>query len=123
MNTVTTAPTSAASASTTLGPTDTFFRRHIPHTAGETTEMLAACGYGSMAEFLTASVPSTIRLARGIEIDDPTRTGTHAERGEAETLAALKAMAGKNEIWRSYLGMGYHDTITPPVIQIGRAHV
>ena len=116
MNTVTTAPTSAANASTTLGPTDTFFRRHIPHTAGETAEMLSACGYGTMAEFLTATVPATIRLGREIEIDDPTRTGAHAERGEAETLGALKALAGRNKVYRSYIGMGYSDTIVPGVI-------
>ena len=95
MTTVTTAPISTASA-TTLGPTDTFFRRHIPHTAAETAALLGTCGYTSMAEFIAAAVPSTIRLGREMVIDDPTRTGAHEERGEAdETLGALKALAAE----------------------------
>ncbi|MFZ9915295.1 MAG: glycine dehydrogenase, partial [Phycisphaerales bacterium] len=118
--TPTTSPVTTAStmstAATTLGPTDTFFRRHIPHTGAEIASMLGACGYTTMAEFLKATVPSTIRLDREMEIDDPTRTGTHAERGEAETLAALKALAQQNRVFRSYIGMGYTDTIVPGVI-------
>ncbi|MFM7134842.1 MAG: aminomethyl-transferring glycine dehydrogenase, partial [Planctomycetota bacterium] len=113
---MTTAPLSNASAATTLGPTDTFFRRHIPHTGAETASMLAACGYPTMDAFLGAAIPAQIRLDRAMEIDDPTRSGSHDERGEAETLAALKRLAQKNRVHRSFIGMGYVDTIVPGVI-------
>ena len=127
MTTVTTASTPSSTPSststhlsfgpaTTLGPTDTFYRRHVPHTATETVDMLGACGYSSMTYFIAAAVPSTIRLGREIVIDDPTRTGAHEERGEAETLGALKALARRNKVFRSYIGMGYVDTIVPGVI-------
>ena len=116
MTTVTTAPTSTAPATTTLGPTDTFYRRHIPHTAAETSTMLGTCGYPSMEPFIKAAVPATIRLAREIEIDDPTISVRGVERGEAETLAALHELGRKNKIFHSYIGMGYVDTVVPGVI-------
>ena len=116
MTTVTTAPTSTAPATTTLGPTDTFYRRHIPHTAAETSTMLGTCGYPSMDPFIKAAVPATIRLAREIEIDDPTISVRGVERGEAETLAALHELGRKNKIFHSYIGMGYVDTVVPGVI-------
>ena len=115
MHTVTTAPTSTAAA-TTLGPTDTFYRRHIPHTATETAAMLGTCGYTTLSAFISAAIPASIRLGRELDIDDPTRTGNFAERGEAETLAALKALAQRNIVNRSFIGMGYTDTIVPGVI-------
>ncbi len=116
MTTVTTASTSTAPATTTLGPTDTFYRRHIPHTAAETSTMLGTCGYPSMDPFIKAAVPATIRLAREIEIDDPTISVRGVERGEAETLAALHELGRKNKIFHSYIGMGYVDTVVPGVI-------
>ena len=116
MTTVTTAPTMTAPATTTLGPTDTFYRRHIPHTAAEAQAMLGACGYASMEQFIAASVPGTIRLSRPMEIDDPTVTVAGVERGEAETLVALKRLAQQNKVHRSFIGMGYTDTVVPGVI-------
>ncbi|MFM2164379.1 MAG: hypothetical protein RL325_816, partial [Planctomycetota bacterium] len=116
MTTVTTAPTMTAPASTTLGPTDTFYRRHIPHTAAETSAMLGACGYPAMEPFIAAAVPASIRLVREMEIDDPTVTMKGIERGEAETLAALRRLAQQNKVHRSFIGMGYTDTIVPGVI-------
>ena len=115
MTTVTTAPTSTASA-TTLGPTDTFFARHNPQSPADVAAMLGAVGYPSIDALLSAAVPGSIRLDRAMEIDDPTRTGPFAERGEAETLAALKALASRNKVHRSFIGMGYTDTVVPGVI-------
>ncbi len=115
MPTVTTAPTSLASH-TTLGPTDTFVRRHISHSCAETKAMLTACGYSTLSSFIDAALPRSIRLSSEMVIDDPTRVGTHTERGEAETLRAIKALASRNTVNRSYIGMGYTDTIIPGVI-------
>ncbi len=78
--------------------------------------MLATLGCRSMAELIDTAIPAGIRLRRELTITDPTNAQRFPMRGEAETLAALKKLADQNEIWRSYLGMGYHDTITPPVI-------
>ena len=116
MPTVTTAPTSLASA-TTLGPTDTFVRRHISHSCAETTALLTACGYSTLSSFIEAALPSSIRLTSEIVIDDPTNTCANPERGEFETLRALKALASQNIVNRSFIGMGYTDTIVPGVIQ------
>jgi glycine dehydrogenase len=116
MTTVTTAPTMTAPVPTTLGPTDTFYRRHIPHTAAETSAMLGQCGYASMAQFIGAALPATIRLARELEIDDPTVSIAGVERGEAETLLALHDLSRKNKLFHSYIGMGYVDTVVPGVL-------
>ena len=116
MTTVTTAPTMTAPVPTTLGPTDTFYRRHIPHTAADTSAMLGQCGYASMAQFIGAALPATIRLAREIEIDDPTVSIAGVERGEAETLLALHDLSRKNKLFHSYIGMGYVDTVVPGVL-------
>jgi glycine dehydrogenase len=56
-----------------------------------------------------ATVPEAIRLRRPLQLGPP--------RGEHELLAELKSIASRNEVVRSFIGMGYYDTITPPVIQ------
>ncbi|MSR40857.1 MAG: glycine dehydrogenase (aminomethyl-transferring) [Phycisphaerales bacterium] len=115
MNTVKNAPTSNSSLSL-LGPTDTFFHRHVPHTQEDVAAMLGACGYSDLSAFLNHAIPTSIRSTRPMEIDDPTKSGNFAARGEAETLTAIKALASKNKVFRSYIGMGYTDTIVPGVI-------
>ena len=115
MNTVKNSPTSTPSLST-FGPTDTFFHRHVPHTQEDVAAMLGACGYSDLTAFLRHAIPASIRSTRALELEDPTRTGSFATRGEAETLRALKTLASKNQVFRSYIGMGYTDTAVPGVI-------
>ena len=116
MQTSSKAPTTAANIPGPLDPLDTFARRHLGLTAEEEKGMLATIGCASMAELIDAAIPAGIRLRRELDITDPTNGQKFAQRGEAETLAALQRLADQNQIWRSYLGMGYHDTITPAVI-------
>jgi glycine dehydrogenase len=71
--------------------------------------MLGTIGYPTLDALIDATIPEAIRLRRPLAI--------HAGRSEHEALAALRAIAVKNRIFRSYLGYGYHDTLTPPVIQ------
>jgi glycine dehydrogenase len=71
--------------------------------------MLEPLGFQSLDALIDAVVPEAIRLRRPLALP-PART-------EAEALAALRAIAAKNQRFRSYIGMGYHDTITPTVIQ------
>src|SRR2546421_9235584 len=92
-----------------LKPSDTFVRRHIGPSPQDVREMLDAIGADSLEELVEQTVPTSIRLNRPLNLGEP--------RGELELLQELKAIALKNKVFRSYIGMGYSDTITPPVIQ------
>jgi len=95
-----------------LGPTDTFVRRHLGPREEEIAEMLAVLGLGSLDELVEQAVPRGIRLGR------PLDQGLLPDgRGEHELLAELRRVAGRNRLLRSYIGLGYHGTITPAVIQ------
>ena len=71
--------------------------------------MLELLGYRTLDALIDATIPKRIRMAKPLAI--------HGARTEFEALRAMREMAHSNEIYRSYLGMGYADTITPPVIQ------
>jgi glycine dehydrogenase len=103
---ITTAADTAAEA--VLAPSDTFVHRHIGPSAADVRAMLAAIGYDSLDEMVDATVPAAIRMNRPLDIGEP--------RGEFELLGELKAMADQNRVMRSMIGMGYSDTITPPII-------
>ena len=87
---------------------DEFIGRHIGPCASEMTAMLAAIGAASLDELIDQTVPAAIRLPGDLPLPAPRR--------EHEALADLKAMAAKNVINRSCIGMGYYDTLTPKVI-------
>ncbi len=70
--------------------------------------MFAAVGVGSLDELIDQTVPANIRTARPLALPPA--------HSEADALARLSAYVEKNQVFRSYLGMGYSDTITPPVI-------
>ena len=90
------------------GP-DSFVPRHVGPNEAEVREMLAAIGYETLDDLIDATIPEAIRFRRPLAI--------HAGRSEHEALAALRTIARKNRVFRSFLGYGYHDTVTPPVIQ------
>ncbi|HSU17289.1 aminomethyl-transferring glycine dehydrogenase [Longimicrobium sp.] len=92
-----------------LTHTDTFVRRHIGPDAGEVAEMLDTLGYDTLDELIGATVPASIRLNRSLELGP--------ERSEYELLNELRKIAQRNKVFRSFIGMGYHDTIVPAVIQ------
>lgn len=94
-----------SSASTTG---DSFIPRHLGPNAAEQKAMLAALGYPSLDAFIDAVVPEAIRFRGTLQ--------TGAGQTEAEVLASLRAMAARNRIYRSYIGMGYYGTHTPNVI-------
>jgi glycine dehydrogenase len=95
-------------ADSLLAPTDTFVRRHIGPNADDLREMLQTIAADSLEELIDQTIPSSIRLKKPLKIGEP--------RGETETLDELKAIASKNKVFRSFIGQGYYDTITPPVI-------
>ncbi len=93
---------------TTLLASDTFAPRHLGPRQQEIDAMLAAIGLGSLEELADATVPAGIRLGRPLELG-PALT-------EHRLLEELKTLASDNQVFRSFIGQGYYDTITPPVI-------
>jgi glycine dehydrogenase len=92
-----------------LAHPDRFALRHIGPSEEEVTEMLRVVGAASLDELIDQTIPSSIRFRRALDL--PPAQSEHA------LLEALDAIAAKNEVWKSYIGMGYSDCITPPVIQ------
>jgi glycine dehydrogenase len=90
-------------------PLDTFARRHIGPNQAETAAMLQTLGFTGLDALVDAAIPEQIRLSRPLELPAP--------RGEHQVLVDLKTMAARNQVFRSFIGTGYHDCITPPVIQ------
>src|SRR6185369_8561370 len=88
---------------------DRFVNRHIGPSAAEIDEMLAVLGHRSLDGLVDAAVPANIRLGKPLNLP--------AGRSEFGVLNALRAIAAQNQVFRSYIGLGYHDCITPPVIQ------
>src|SRR6476660_101281 len=93
----------AAGTPDSLGPTDTFVRRHIGPRGSEIQEMLRLLGCESLDELIEQTIPAAIRLKKPLNIGEP--------RGEFELLENLRKIAVKNKVFRSYIGMGYSDTI------------
>ncbi|MGQ4647296.1 aminomethyl-transferring glycine dehydrogenase [Lyngbya aestuarii] len=92
-----------------LATTEAFATRHIGPNADEIEQMLAALGFSSLDDLINRTVPSAIRFNQPLNL--PAALSEHA------ALAKLKEIASKNQVFRSLIGMGYHDCITPPVIQ------
>ncbi len=92
-----------------LAPTDTFPRRHQGDNAADTAAMLASLGYPSLDALTDATVPPHIRLDRPLDLPPAL--------GESAALAELRRIGSQNKIFRSFIGLGYYDTLTPPVIQ------
>jgi glycine dehydrogenase len=91
-----------------LSHPDRFSRRHIGPSDADVAEMLPTLGASSLEELIAQTVPATIRFERSLDLP--------AAGSEREMLDELRAIAGKNRVLRSYLGMGYSGTVTPPVI-------
>ena len=94
---------------TALEQADAFVGRHIGPREDDLAAMLETVGYESLDALMDAAVPEAIRAE--IPEDFP------ESRTERDVLAALAELAGRNRVARSMIGLGYHDTITPPVIQ------
>ncbi len=89
-----------------------FADRHIGPRGEEIDQMLEALGLPSLDALVDRAVPAAIRSggpAGGLELPPAA--------SEAETLVELDEIAGSNEVLRSFIGMGYHGCVTPPVIQ------
>jgi glycine dehydrogenase len=92
-----------------LAPTGDFIQRHIGPDDREVELMLQTLGLASVDDLIDQTIPKSIRLKKPPAIGRPLN--------EHELLSDLRALAEKNTVNRSFIGMGYYGTITPPVIQ------
>src|SRR6185295_11690489 len=92
-----------------LKPLDSFVDRHIGPSDADIRDMLSAIGVASLDELVSRTVPENIRTKKSLALS-PSST-------EHEQLARLKKIASRNKVFRTYIGMGYSDCITPAVIQ------
>ncbi len=86
---------------------DAFTRRHIGPDQGEQQAMLEAQGLQTLNDMIGQTVPAAIRTA-GLS--------TQQQQSEAEALASLRKLADENKVNKSYIGMGYYNTLIPNVI-------
>ncbi|NMF61313.1 aminomethyl-transferring glycine dehydrogenase [Brasilonema octagenarum] len=85
-----------------------FQERHIGSSSSDIKHLLEVLGYGTLDEVIDQAVPQAIRLSDSLELPEA--------ENEYAALAQLKEIASKNQVFRSFIGMGYYDCITPPVI-------
>jgi glycine dehydrogenase len=90
-------------------PTDLFVRRHIGPGDAEVSAMLKLMGFSRLEELVDAVLPRSIRVKKRLELPEA--------KSEYEMLAEIGTLASRNQVFRSYIGMGYSDCVTPPVIQ------
>jgi glycine dehydrogenase len=85
-----------------------FLERHLGPNSHDIRQMLELLGFSSLDALIDRTVPQAIRLQQTLQLPDA--------QSEYAALAKLKNIAAKNQVCRSYIGMGYYDCITPPVI-------
>src|SRR3977135_3431751 len=88
---------------------DDFLRRHIGPAEDEIGAMLRELGIEDLDALVDATVPKNIRFDRPLDFPEA--------KSEAEALDELRAISKKNKVARSFIGAGYSDCVTPPVIQ------
>lgn len=86
-----------------------FVQRHIGPTEKQQRAMAREIGYDSLAALIEDTVPTAIRRAQPMDLPGPC--------SEQEVIARLRDIAQQNTLYRSFIGMGYHGTVTPAVIQ------
>ncbi|MGB7249072.1 MAG: glycine dehydrogenase (aminomethyl-transferring), partial [Phormidesmis sp.] len=89
--------------------TERFAHRHLGPTTADIKQMLAVLGVESVEALIAAAVPAGIRLSQSLAIE--------AGLSETQALAKIADIAAQNQVYRSYIGLGYANCITPPVIQ------
>src|SRR6267142_23967 len=88
---------------------ESFVPRHVGPDERDVAEMLKTLGFASLDALIDATVPRKIRLRQGLSLPKGLT--------ELEVLTYFRALAARNQVFRSFIGMGYSDCVTPPVIQ------
>ena len=97
-----------SSAKDIFTPTDQFLSRHVGSQGADKHAMLKLIGFDTLDDLVNSTVPDTIKLTKKLKLDDPL--------SESEALAALKKIMSKNKVLKSFIGVGYYETLTPTVI-------
>ena len=92
-----------------IPPAESFVPRHVGPDARDVAEMLKTVGFESLEALMDATIPRKIRLRGGLDLPKG--------MSEPEVLAYFRELAARNQVFRSFIGMGYSDCVTPPVIQ------
>ncbi|HUQ86393.1 MAG TPA: aminomethyl-transferring glycine dehydrogenase [Vicinamibacterales bacterium] len=90
-------------------PLDTFAPRHIGPRGDDIAAMLKEVGASSIDTLIDEAIPSSIRLKAPLNLPDA--------ESESAYLSRLKTIAKRNKVFRSFIGLGYYDTLTPSVIK------
>ena len=88
---------------------DILSKRHIGPSKEDQNEMLNKIGFQSIDELINKTIPADIKLSKELDLPEALT--------EYEYLAHIKELAGKNKVFKTYIGKGYYNTILPPVIQ------
>ena len=86
-----------------------FIARHIGPSSDDQQQMLASLGCSSLQQLTSEVVPEAIAMTQALDIVDGC--------SEAQALAELRDIAAQNKVFRSFIGQGYYNTITPNVVQ------
>ena len=89
--------------------TDSFALRHIGPRRSDLPEMLKKVGVESLEQLVFETIPDDIRLKKDLKLD--------TALSEQEYLEYINELAAKNKLFKTYIGLGYHATHLPPVIQ------
>jgi hypothetical protein len=89
-------------------PADQFKARHMGSQGADKQKMLEKVGFTHLDALLDSAVPTPIRLPKSLKLDEPI--------SESEALAKLKGIMSKNQVLKSFIGMGYYEVLTPQVI-------
>lgn len=89
--------------------TNSFQRRHIGPSEKEQNEMLEAIGVESLEQLIQEAIPEDIQLKKMIELDAP--------QSEYDYLVHIEEISKKNKVFKSYIGLGYHEAILPSVVK------
>src|SRR5687767_14000629 len=92
-----------------FAPLDRFAPRHIGPRGDDVAAMLKEIGAASLDKLIDEAIPASIRLKAPLDLPDA--------ESESAYLARLKTLAQKNRVFRSFIGLGYYDTLTPSVIR------
>ena len=89
--------------------TDVFASRHIGIRAEDVQIMLKTVKVENIEQLISETIPEDIRLKESLQLDDP--------MSEHEFLGHIEQLAHKNQVFKSYIGLGYHESLTPSVIK------
>jgi glycine dehydrogenase len=90
-------------------PAELFVDRHLGSSGGDLRSMLSTIGVSSLDELIEQAVPAGIREEKPLDLP--------SALGETQVIEALEAIARRNTVLTSLIGMGYHDTVVPPIIR------